>query len=324
MPNFSNLTEAYIRAHIKPTSDICARYLLSSPKKAHLTKAFINAVLEDAGEPLVESVEILSPFNLKENLYTKETIMDVKVSDVTGTMYDIEIQTTTSETFWNRMMYYNNAMFNNQLGDSDKYEMIKPTVVIAVLTDHIYNMHTKVKPHDKMHHISYTVHRDNHDDPFFPSGDPETYHVLELDRFANDENALYTVREGVQRKLSTNLFHWLRFMLYGAEENFMDTYKETNTSVKAAKTDYEKFIKTQQLRDAQLRHEMWVHDQIQAKSDAEKEGLAKGMAEGLEKGMEKGRAAERMEIARNLKKSGAPVSLISSSTGLTEEEIEKL
>lgn|SRR5574344_44454 len=320
MNAISNFSPEYIRAHIKPMSDICARYLLSSPKNTNITKAFINAVLEDAGEPLVTSVEILSPFNLKETFFAKETIMDVKVSDEKGSKYDIEIQTTTSDTFWNRMMYYNNAMFNSQLGSSDKYEIIKPTVVIALLNDHIYDKEATVKPHDKMHHFSYTVHEDCHDEAFFPNGDPEKYHVLELDRFANDENALYTVHDDVQRKLSTNLFHWLRFMLYGAEEDFMEAYNETDTVVKEAKNDYEHFISDEQMRDEQLRHEMWLHDQAQAKSDAEKEGLAKGIAEGIEKG----RIEKKIEIARNLKKAGVSFSIISSSTGLSSDEIEQL
>src|SRR5574344_222556 len=338
MNAISNFSPEYIRAHIKPMSDICARYLLSSPKNTNITKAFINAVLEDAGEPLVTSVEILSPFNLKETFFAKETIMDVKVSDEKGSKYDIEIQTTTSDTFWNRMMYYNNAMFNSQLGSSDKYEIIKPTVVIALLNDHIYDKEATVKPHDKMHHFSYTVHEDCHDEAFFPNGDPEKYHVLELDRFANDENALYTVHDDVQRKLSTNLFHWLRFMLYGAEEDFMEAYNETDTVVKEAKNDYEHFISDEQMRDEQLRHEMWLHDQAQAKSDAEKEGLEKGFAKGLEQGIEKGleqgiekgleqgreqgREQSREEIARKLKSTGIAVTVISSCTGLSIEEIE--
>ena len=332
MTHFTNLTQEYIRAHIKPTSDICARYLLSSPKNVHITKAFINAVLEDAKKPLVTSVEILSPFNLKENVYAKETIMDVKVSDEKGSKYDIEIQTTTSDAFWNRMMYYNNAMFNSQMGTSDKYENIKPTVVIALLIDHIYDKDKPVKQNDKMHHISHTVHADDHTMPFFPDGDPETYHVLELDRFANDENALYTICGKTQRKLGTKLFHWLRFMLYGAEEDFMEAYNETDTTVKEAKTDYENFISDEQMRDEQLRHEMWLHDQAQAKSDARKEGLKLGIQEGIQEGIKEGikegimqgRNEKTREDAKNLKNAGISASIISSCTGLPLKEIEKL
>lgn len=42
------------------------------------------------------------------------------------------------------------------------------------------------------------------------------------------------------------------------------------------------------------------------------------------KGEKKGRTEEKLNIARNLKAKGLPVDLISETTGLTAEEIEKL
>jgi hypothetical protein len=41
-----NITIEEARARISPTSDIFARWLLSAPNHEHLTKAFINAVLD--------------------------------------------------------------------------------------------------------------------------------------------------------------------------------------------------------------------------------------------------------------------------------------
>ena len=58
------------------------------------------------------------------------------------------------------------------------------------------------------------------------------------------------------------------------------------------------------------------------------EGLQKGRAEGLQKGraegLQKGRAEAEMEIARNMLKAGISKELISSTTGLTIDQIEKL
>src|SRR5574344_671831 len=98
-----NITIEEARARISPTSDIFARWLLSAPNHEHLTKAFINAVLEYAGHEQIASVTILSPFNLAQSMTRKETVLDVKVSDSSGRTYDVEIQTTTAEMFWNRI-----------------------------------------------------------------------------------------------------------------------------------------------------------------------------------------------------------------------------
>lgn len=53
-------------------------------------------------------------------------------------------------------------------------------------------------------------------------------------------------------------------------------------------------------------------------------GLAEGRAEGRAEGEAKGRAEERAEVARKLKQSGVPLDIISSSTGLTADEIATL
>jgi len=55
-------------------------------------------------------------------------------------------------------------------------------------------------------------------------------------------------------------------------------------------------------------------------NSGERKGRAEGLEEGLKKGLEEGRA----EAARNLKKLGVAVNIISQATELTEEEIEAL
>ena len=61
-----------------------------------------------------------------------------------------------------------------------------------------------------------------------------------------------------------------------------------------------------------------------AREDGFAEGEAKGLAEGLADGEAKGRAAKAAEIARAMLASGMEYSLISSLTGLSEEEIKGL
>ena len=63
-------------------------------------------------------------------------------------------------------------------------------------------------------------------------------------------------------------------------------------------------------------------------STAEKKGREEGKAEGLEEGLNKGREAGLKEAnlnnARNLKKLGVAVDIISQATGLTPEEVEQI
>lgn len=59
-------------------------------------------------------------------------------------------------------------------------------------------------------------------------------------------------------------------------------------------------------------------------STAEKKGREEGKAEGLEEGRNKGRKKEKKENARNLKKLGVVIDIISQATGLTQDEVEQI
>src|SRR5574344_1783410 len=237
-----DLTVEEARRTISPTSDLFARWLFSAPNHENLTKSFINAVLDDAGHEQIASVRILSPFNLAESIRLKETVLDMKVADQSGQQYDVEIQTTTNEVFWKRLTYYNNAMYNSQLRSSGRYDQLGSTTVIALLREHIYSMNRKVQPEDKLHHCSLVVHEDDHDGLFYPNGDPEKFHIIELDRFALNPEALYTVQGTARRKLAPPLYRWLRFFTQGADIHFMEKYKETDVAIKEAKADCENFL----------------------------------------------------------------------------------
>jgi predicted transposase/invertase (TIGR01784 family) len=61
-----------------------------------------------------------------------------------------------------------------------------------------------------------------------------------------------------------------------------------------------------------------------ARQEALRKGEARGMKKGLTKGHAEGEAKKTLEIARNLKKMGMPVSQIAEGTGLSPEAIERL
>ena len=54
------------------------------------------------------------------------------------------------------------------------------------------------------------------------------------------------------------------------------------------------------------------------------EGIEEGLNKGLAKGKEEGAREANLNNARNLKKLGVAIEIISQATGLSKEEIEKL
>lgn len=62
----------------------------------------------------------------------------------------------------------------------------------------------------------------------------------------------------------------------------------------------------------------------QGLAEGREQGLAEGRAEGIEEGLEKGRMETNIENARNLKKLGVAIDIISQATGLSKKDIETL
>lgn len=308
------LTKEEARNRIKPTQDLFVRWLFGEESHTSLTKSFINAVLEDAGGKKVREISIKSPFIMSECRSTKMPVTDIEASDENGTVFDIEIQAYTENAFLLRLKYYWAGIYRKQLKKGNDYSTLKPCIVIALTTKKIFTESTK------LHYISQTVDKEDGSLLFFRPFDPEQYHIIELERFENNPDAMYTVnRDGRQRKISASLFSWLRFLKLGAEEDFMKKYHETDTAIAEAKQHYETFIDDDALALAQLRRDRADHDLAQFRNDAIREGLA----EGREKGLTEGRAEGRAEIVRKLLKAGISAGQIAAATGMDIEEIKK-
>lgn len=78
--------------NINVLNDYFVRYLFSSSDSNAILLDFINSIMLDSNMKTFRSVEILTPFNYKENYEDKETIADVKCITQNGAVVIIEIQ----------------------------------------------------------------------------------------------------------------------------------------------------------------------------------------------------------------------------------------
>ena len=65
-------------------------------------------------------------------------------------------------------------------------------------------------------------------------------------------------------------------------------------------------------------------ERMEGRMEGREQGRAEGHAEGMEEGLEKGRMEANIENARNLKKLGVAIDIISQATGLSKKDIEIL
>ena len=118
---------------IDPKIDCVFKALLGTERNRRLLMHFLNAVLAgELADPIIE-VEILNPYNEREFLDDKLSIVDVKARDQSGRLYQIEIQLLNVPDLPARILYGWADLYSAQLQDGDGYDQIKPTYAIWLL-----------------------------------------------------------------------------------------------------------------------------------------------------------------------------------------------
>ncbi|MDO4585567.1 MAG: Rpn family recombination-promoting nuclease/putative transposase [Planctomycetia bacterium] len=262
---------------VLPTQDVFIHYLFTSPDSEEILLSFVNAVLADAGRPVVEKINIANTFNPQRFTDDKWFINDIKAVDKEGNVYEIEIQMLNQESFENRILYYWSREYSSQLVKGEDYRQLNPVIGIAVTRFLLF------PDLEKMHNEFYITCRQN---PNYILTDDLQLHFIELtdEKWNGMANMLPVLRE------------WLDFLATAnqktEEEMEVLLKKKKSNAVQDAYKKYRSFCQTPELRS--LAEERWLADVYKRTLLGEAED--RGVRKGLEKGREEGRLEERLEI----------------------------
>jgi predicted transposase/invertase (TIGR01784 family) len=165
---------------------------------------FINATLASELVAPITQVEILNPYNEKEHLDDKLSIVDVKAKDEHGRIYQIEIQLLFFTNLPARMLYTWADVYSQQLQSGDKYHELNPTYSIWLLGENAIK-------HDDQYIHRYKF-RDEAGIPLIEHGG---IWLFELEKFnaqvIDNEQArwLRFFKEGKQLNDENNLPDWM-------------------------------------------------------------------------------------------------------------------
>ena len=139
-----------MRHAIDPKIDCVFKALLGSEENRNLLIHFLNAFLgQDLIEPLVW-VEILNPYNDKEFLSDKLSIVDIKARDSHDRLYQIEIQLTSYGHLPARIIYNWADIYSQQLKSGQDYLELRPTYSIWLLAENLISDDNETVHHYKM------------------------------------------------------------------------------------------------------------------------------------------------------------------------------
>ena len=117
--------------------DCVFKALLGAEDNRNLLVHFLNAILSTDLATPIATVDILNPYNDKEFVEDKLSIVDVKARDNEGNLYQIEIQLVNFTDLPERILYNWADIYSEQLRNGEGYYRLKPTYSIWLLAENL-------------------------------------------------------------------------------------------------------------------------------------------------------------------------------------------
>lgn len=283
---------------ISPRVDIAFKKIFGVEENKDLLISLINSIVGE--EDQVSDVILLNPYNAKNFLRDKLSILDIKAQGLDGKRFNIEIQISDEADYDKRALYYWAKLYTEQLEVAEDYSTLSKAIGI-----HILNF-ISIPEVDKYHNVFHITEKETGESYF---KDLEL-HTIELKKFSKDSNEKLP---DIVAKVKTSLDMWLAFLTRNDLLQPDDLPKSLeNNDLKKALTvlDVMNFSSTE--RDAYEDHLKWLRIEANTLKKAEA------------KGVEKGREERNIEVAIKMLKQNLDDSLIASVTGLSNEQLLKL
>ncbi len=178
---------------IDPKIDCVFKALLGAENNRDLLIHFLNAILGTALPRPIADVTILNPYNEREFLDDKLSIVDVKARDDQQRLYQVEIQLLVYRDLPARILYTWADLYGQQLQSGHAYSELRPTYAIWLLAESLL-------PHDPRAVHRYVL-RDESGGVLIDHGG---IWLLELSKFAAEQ-------------VETEQQRWLKFLKEGEQ-----------------------------------------------------------------------------------------------------------
>jgi predicted transposase/invertase (TIGR01784 family) len=243
-------------------------------------------------------------------------IMDIKVTDIGGNQYIIEMQKSSESGSLKRFLLYGCRNYSDQLDKSENYEILKDIKTLIVTNYSIVNGKHPIAIHQLMDTSTKKCSI-----PYLQ------FCFVQLNKFKKTSvSSLNNVMEV-----------WMYFLQHASESDFLDYIERVgiessndsvNTAVRHAASEIKLFCTSRKDRELYYAYTKNLMDEKVRSEAIKNEGFHEGLAEGIEiglvEGVEKGAKAEKINIAKGMLEVNIPIEQIMKITGLTKEEIHDI
>jgi predicted transposase/invertase (TIGR01784 family) len=254
---------------IDPKVDYAFKHLFGRDATRPLLIDVLDSVLDPAPGHAIRDVELLNPFNPKEALDDKLSVLDIKARDQSGRLFNVEMQMLAFRHYEKRILYYGTRLYQQQLHEGQDYLELKPTLSVSFL-DHVFF------PQAPEYHLRFQLLETARHFPF--TADLE-FHVLELPKF-----------QKAPAELASGLDVWLYFLRH-AERMDPEALPAAldRPLVRRACEELKMLSQTDQERERYEARRKWQLDYNTGMKVARLEGREEGRREGRLEGEQIGR-----------------------------------
>jgi predicted transposase/invertase (TIGR01784 family) len=277
-----------IDSSINLRNDVIFKAIFGYEKNEKLLISLLNAILGLTGNKKIVSLTFLNAFNIKEYLKDKLTILDVKAVDGTGVRFDVEMQVAPDKSYLQRIMYYLDRLFTEQLKEGVPYEKLCKAISISIL-DFIF-----FEEEGDLHNIYRFLNIKSKRE----LTDLKELQFIELPKFKKDK----------PKRDMSKFEKWLLALKFGEIyandlENLPEELKEEEEIVMALH-ELVRASNDDMIREILEMRSKARHDEASRLYQAEMKG--------------------KEDVAKNLLEMDMPIEKIAKATGISVEEIEKL
>ncbi|MCC8417014.1 MAG: Rpn family recombination-promoting nuclease/putative transposase, partial [Rickettsia endosymbiont of Bryobia graminum] len=261
---------------ITPRVDLAFKKIFGVEENKDLLISLINSIVSQ--EDQVVDVTLLNPYNPKNFLNDKLSILDIKATGSDGKRFNIEIQITDEADYDKRALYYWAKLYTEQLQAAQDYSTLNKAIGI-----HILNF-TSIPEVQKYHNVFHIKEKDS---GLVYFKDLEL-HTIELNKFASNPNEELP---DILKKVKNSLDIWVAFLTRHELLNKDNLPQELdNDSLKKALNVLDVMNFTHEERDAYEDHLKWLRIEANTLKKYEAQAEARGKAEGIQIGEARGEA----------------------------------
>ena len=266
--------------------DFVFKNIFGSQNHPEILISFLNATLKPIKK--IIRVEINKTDIEKQFIEDKYSRLDVKATTSNDEIINIEIQLKNENNMIKRSLYCLSKMYEEQLNEKEDYSKLVRTVCINILN-------FKYLKTDKFH----TGYRFKEIETNEELTDVMEVHFIEIPKLENssDEKDI--------------LVAWTEF-LKDPESEIVRDLELSIDEIRQAKDELIRMSNDKKQRELYDMRANSLRDKISELNAAEKKGREEGIKEG------------KIEIVRNMKKSGLDIESIAKLTGLSIDEIESI